>query len=99
MTEDNGQIKGIGKRIKELREKMGMTQSDLSERLGGARSLISTYEQETRMPSYSKLIKLAEVFNVSTDYLLGYEPEDVLDLSGLDGEKRSTVERLVNSMK
>lgn len=60
----------VHERIKELRIKNGLTQVDLANELGVTHQVISFYENG-REPSYDILIKIAEFFNVSLDYLLG----------------------------
>ena len=60
-----------GDRIKQLRERMRLRQSDLAKKLGISGMAISTYESGKRMPSRIVAEKLADVFNVSVDYLLG----------------------------
>lgn len=62
-----------GRRLAELREKRGLTQSMLSHRTGITRAAISHYEKGRREPDFSTLIILADYFNVSIDYLLGRE--------------------------
>ena len=89
-------IEGLGKRIKELREKQGMKQMDLAELTNIGRSSIGSYEIESETPSYVNLIKLAETLNVSTDYLLGYDTDDYLDLSGIDEKQREYINELYN---
>lgn len=61
----------VGDRIRELREKLGLRQSDLAEKVGISGMAISTYESDKRMPSRITAEKLADVFQVSIDYLLG----------------------------
>ena len=58
-------------RIKKSREELHMTQQELADKLGGAKSTIAMYENETRKPSMEVLIKLSEIFDCSIDYLLG----------------------------
>lgn len=58
-------------RLKELREKRGFTQKELSERLGVSRGTYSCWESEKRQMDYQTLIRLAVIFGVSVDYLLG----------------------------
>lgn len=57
-------------RIKELREELGWTQNDLAQKMDCAPSSIAMYEKEERKPSLDVLVKLAELFNCSIDYLL-----------------------------
>lgn len=62
----------IGSKIKQLREKTGLSQAKLAKVLGGvSRPVIARYETGDCFPSYPVLIKIADYFNVSTDYLLG----------------------------
>lgn len=61
----------IGQRIKELRIKSDLTQKELSEKLGLTPKMISFYELGERFPPNDILMKLSEIFGVTTDYLLG----------------------------
>ena len=58
-------------RLKELRQEKGISQKDLAEELGMARTTIANYEQDTRFPDQRTLCKIADFFNISLDYLLG----------------------------
>ena len=58
-------------RIKELRKKMGISQTELGIILGVTRSTICLYEQGKRQPDNTTLVKLADFFGVTVDYLLG----------------------------
>ncbi len=89
-------VEGMGKRIKELREKKGYKQGEVSEMTGIGRSSISSYEIGLETPTYANLIKIAMALNASTDYLLGYEPERYIDLSGIDEIQRNHIEELYN---
>lgn len=59
------------KRLKELRKERGVTQEDLAKFLNVKRNAISRYETDDREPDHDVLIKIAQFFNVSIDYLLG----------------------------
>lgn len=61
----------LGKRITSLRKQRNLSQYELAERLGFSRGKLANYEQGSRQPDYETLIKIADYFNVSTDYLLG----------------------------
>ncbi len=58
-------------RLKELRTDNDMLQSDLAEKLNLKSSAISKYEKGLTQPSIETIIKLAEIFNVTVDYLVG----------------------------
>lgn len=55
----------------ELRKKSKLSQEELAERIGVSQKSISKYEQQTVRPSWEALIAMADLFNVTVDYLLG----------------------------
>ena len=89
----------FGNRVKTLRKKNNYTQSQLAERLGVTKSVISAYEIGLRMPSYDILISLARVFKVSTDFLLGVEQKEGIDLSGLTEAEINAILNLIKVMR
>ena len=60
-----------GNRLREVRKKRGLTQTELGELIGVGKSAICCYEKETRNPTLEALIEMIHVFGVSADYLLG----------------------------
>ncbi len=60
-----------GDRITLLREHYGFTQEELAHKLGISRSALSHYEKNRRTPDYETLINLADLFQVSVDYMFG----------------------------
>lgn len=90
----------FGAKLKQLRLEEGLTQQQLADRIGVTKSVISYYELQERYPSPEVLTKLASVFHVTTDSLLGIERGgNSVDLTGLDEEDIVTVKRLVSSLK
>lgn len=91
---------GFGKRLKQLRTETGMTQAELAEQLGVTKSVVSYYESTARAPSTGILVRMAQIFHVTTDYLLGLDERIPLDTAGLDESDlrllRLTVEALRN---
>jgi transcriptional regulator with XRE-family HTH domain len=73
----------FGEKLKTLRKGLKLTQQQLAERVGVAKSVVSYYESGDRYPSYDVLIKLARIFHVTTDYLLDVEKKRILDVSDL----------------
>jgi len=61
----------MGERIKELRTKRGLTQQHMADSLGMNRANFSNYERGIAVPPSDTLTRIAELLNVSTDYLLG----------------------------
>jgi len=63
----------IGKRIKDERIAKKMSQQELADMLGLKQHTISQYETDIIRPSYEVLVQIANILNVTTDYLLGRE--------------------------
>lgn len=76
----------FGDKLRALRTEAGMTQTDLAKRLNITKSVISYYELQERTPSPDVLIRLADIFHVSTDYLLGINHKKMIDVSDLSDE-------------
>ena len=89
----------FGNVLKKLRLQEGFTQQELANKLGITKSVVSYYELQERYPSPEVLVKLASIFHVTTDYLLGLEQNETIDLVGLDDEDIITVKRLVSSLR
>lgn len=89
----------FGNKLKQLRLQEGLTQQQLADRLGVTKSVVSYYELQERYPSPDVLIKLAAIFHVTTDYLLGLDRRSLVDLTGLNDEDIITVKRLITSLK
>ena len=60
-------------RLKKLRKAKGLSQTQLANELGMIKQTYSNYENEKREPNIATLIKLADYFDVSVDYLIGHE--------------------------
>lgn len=89
----------MGNKLKNLRKQKRLTQKQVADRIGLAISAVSSYESGTRYPSYDVLIKLARIYHVSTDYLLGMTDKKELDISGLKDEEVEAISQLVNILK
>ncbi len=72
----------LNKRIRELRLAQGYSQVALAERLGVSKQAVSNWENDNIQPSIEMLLRLAELFCVTTDYLLGREDCQRIDLRG-----------------
>lgn len=90
----------LGEKLKALRTAKKMSQKELAERIGIAKSVISFYESGDRSPSYDVLIKIARIFNVTTDYLLlDGERERTVNVSGLSEEDIAAVTTVIDALK
>lgn len=68
----------IGKTIKDLRQKRGITQEEFSEAMHVSVQTVSRWENGVNAPDLSILAQLAVYFNVTADYLLGLERRDTV---------------------
>ena len=93
----------FGERIKALRIKHGLTQQQVADRIWVSKAMISSYELSNRYPSYEVLVKLAKLFNVSTDYLLGLEKpsseKKMIDVSGLSENQIKLLQKLAEELR
>lgn len=89
----------FGEKLKTLRKNSNLTQKQLGELLGVAKSVVSYYEQGDRCPSQDVLIRMASIFHTSTDYLLGVEKKRTLDVSDLSDEDVKVLENMANALR
>ncbi|MFY0742124.1 helix-turn-helix transcriptional regulator [Solibacillus silvestris] len=77
----------FGTRLTTLRKQKKLLQADLAKKIGIARATYGAYEQGTRQPDFDTLEKIADFFEVSTDYLLGRTDTAVLTLQEKDEQE------------
>ena len=91
--------------LKNLRIEKGLNQTELAEKLFINKSMISSYEKGTRMPSLDVLMQLTFIFNVSIDYMLGVQRDEVedkqksIDISGLNSNQIKIIENLIDEFR
>lgn len=88
----------LNERIKELRILNGMSQVDLAARLGISKQSVSNWENDNIQPSIEMLLKLARLFSVSTDYLLGLEKRRYLEVSGLSEMQLTHLQQVIDDL-
>ncbi len=86
-------------RIKQLRIQKSLTQDQAAQRLWVTKSTISAYEMGTKYPSLDMLIKLAAMYNVTTDYLLGVDKKRQIDITGLTPKQVEIINILIDELK
>lgn len=89
----------FGERLRLLRKRANLSQEQLASRLSVTKSVVSSYETGMRMPSYSVLGKIARVFNVTTDYLLGIDNTETMDISGLTETQKDILSSIVSEFR
>ena len=67
----------LSEKILMLRKKQGWSQEELAEKLGVSRQSVSKWESASASPDISKLVEIADIFEVSTDYLLTRREQEI----------------------
>lgn len=97
----------IGDKIIELRKKKNWSQNELAKAVGASRDIIGKYERNDNLPSVEMALKLAKVFDVSVDYLLGegqyasYDKNTIRrlqDIENLDSDTKDTLFKVIDGM-
>lgn len=89
----------FGNHLRMLRERYGISQEELGRRVGRAGSVISNYENNLKLSSLDVLITMAEIYNVSLDYLVGFNKADQVLLTNMTEEQRDLIHRLIKELK
>ncbi|MGE5552950.1 MAG: helix-turn-helix domain-containing protein [Betaproteobacteria bacterium] len=69
---------GLGDRLRKEREKKGWTQAQAADKAGITSQALSNYEREYRDPDTATLSRLAQIYGVSVDYLLGHTDDRMI---------------------
>jgi len=85
--------------IKMLRTARGLNQVELAKKLSVTKQTVSNWENDNIQPSIDMLERIADFFNVSTDYLLGRENLDKISVEGLTLEEIAHVTMIVKDLK
>jgi len=85
----------IGGKIAELRKEQGLNQKELAKKIGVSRSALSLYEIDRREPDLETVKKIASLFGVTTDYLLGAEG----DAMGTEENTNEVAKRIGRNLK
>ena len=91
-------------RIKHLRQSKELNQVQLAEKLGVKKQSVSNWENDNIMPSVDMLVKIADFFDVSTDYLLGRDRKDyagtsLLDVTGLRPKQIEHIRAFIDDLR
>ena len=86
-------------RIHDLRERSGMTQTDLALRMGVTRSGVNAWEMGISKPTLDNLVTLSRIFHTTTDYLLGIDKEDTVVITDFTVEEKELIMRMGNYME
>lgn len=89
---------GLNENIKRLRISVGISQVVFAKMLGVTKQCISNWENDNVLPSIEMLVKIADHFGVSTDYLLGRSNDCSIDVSCLTEKQRGHISVLVKDL-
>lgn len=88
----------LGKQIRKLRLNKNISQIDLANKLCVTKQSISNWENENIMPSIDMLIKMADYFGVTTDYLLGLSENHSLNTEGLSDLQIAHIQTVIDDI-
>ncbi len=83
-------------KIKELRKRSKLTQTQLSQKLGLTRASINAWEMGISIPSTQYIIELARLFSVSSDYILDLSEESYISTRGLTSTQLEVLHKLLD---
>ena len=89
----------FSQRLKQLRRDRHLTQAQVAKRIGVTAAMVSSYETDIRLPSYEVMVRLADLFGVTVDYLLCRQDKRFLDISDLSEEEAALVCGMVELLK
>lgn len=88
----------LNENIKRLRLARGLNQVEFAKAMGVSKQCVSNWENDNVMPSIEMLVKIADFFNVTTDYVLGRNEKTYIDVSGLTNEQISHISLIVSDI-
>ena len=88
----------LNENIKKLRVAKNLNQVEFAKLIGVTKQCVSNWENDNVIPSIEMLVNMADLFNVSTDYLLGRTERRVLDVSMLTDKQIDHISLLVNDL-
>lgn len=89
----------FGENLRKLRTARNLTQKELGERVGLSKAVVSKYENALGYPTLDVLMRIANFFGVTTDYLLGMKSQKVVNVSGLTSSQVNAVLQIIAEMK
>ena len=88
-------VYNIADRIRYLRDKSGLTQTDLANKLGISRSAVNSWEMSLTSPSLANVVEMSRIFKVSLDYLVSASEKLMVDISDLSIEEKEVILKLI----
>ncbi len=89
----------LNARIKELRTAHRLTQVEFAKLLSVSKQAVSNWENDNIQPSIEMLVKIANVFSVSTDYLLSLDNRKYIEVTDLPNEVVAHIQQIITDIK
>jgi len=89
----------LSEKIKSLRLSCNYSQVDVAEKLSVTKQTISNWENNNIQPSVDMLVKIADLFGVTTDYLLSRESIARIDVNGLTDVEIQHINNIINDLR
>lgn len=82
-------------RIKELRQKNDLTQSEMARRLYVTRSSVNAWEMSISIPSTEKITELCQLLHTTADYLLGLSEQELVPIAHYNTDEKEILYRMI----
>ena len=89
----------FGLRLRDLRKKHNMSQEELGRRVNRSKSVICSYESNLKFPPLGVLTDIAAIFNVSLDYLVGFDKAEMISVETLTPLQKELIYTIVREFK
>lgn len=85
----------FGQRLRALREQRHLSQEAMGKIIGRSKPVISSYENNLKLPTLDVLMNIAALFNVSLDYLVGFEKKEMVSVEGLTESQKGIIQTIL----
>ena len=89
----------LNENIRTLRTARGLNQVEFAKLIGVTKQCVSNWENDNVLPSIEMLVKIADLFKISTDRLLGRENADFINVSGLTDKQVEHIALIVEDLQ
>ncbi len=88
----------LNENIKQMRLQMGLNQVEFAKMIGVTKQCVSNWENDNIVPSIEMLVRLADFFSTTTDYLLGRDNKKLLVVDGLSSGELAHIKAIVSDI-
>ena len=88
----------LGENIQKLRKSFSLSQVEFAKNLGVSKQCVSNWENGYIQPSLDMLVKIADYFNVSTDFILGRCKDNPISTDGLNDKEIAHIKLIIQDL-